>query len=146
MILPKLFLDISSLAFTGFLKIFRRTSNIILPFSTRHSLIFIGLFFEKFDKAKLIYHGVYILNPMTQKNGKLISMLLRRILIQIFSIANITMLRSGSFSCYYKLLTYFINFDKKFNFQFPLWFLRLWNQFGTNSEIFLKNLNTIIIY
>lgn len=42
--------------------------------------------------------------------------------------------------------SWFINFDKKFNFQFPLQFLKWWTQFGHVLEIFHDKLNGAIKY
>ena len=32
--------------------------------------------------------------------------------------------------------SWFVNFDKDFNYYFPLWFIRWWSQFGSTIEIF----------
>ena len=36
--------------------------------------------------------------------------------------------------------SWFVNFDKDFNSEFPLWFIRWWTQFGSAVEIFLAPL------
>ena len=33
--------------------------------------------------------------------------------------------------------SWFVNFDKDFDIEFPLWFIRWWSQFGSTVEIFL---------
>ncbi|KAL4610913.1 hypothetical protein ACB092_08G086800 [Castanea dentata] len=45
----------------------------------------------------------------------------------------------GSDSCYINenmTHSWFVNFDKDFNFDLPLWFIRWWTQFGSTTEIF----------
>ena len=36
--------------------------------------------------------------------------------------------------------SWFVNFDKDFDSEFPLWFIRRWSQFGSTVEIFLAQL------
>ena len=42
--------------------------------------------------------------------------------------------------------SWFVNFDKDFNSDFPLWFIRWWAQFGSTIEIFPKPLMNSFTY
>ena len=42
--------------------------------------------------------------------------------------------------------SWFVNFDKDFNSDLPLWFIRSWTQFGTTIEIFLEPLKDSFQY
>ena len=42
--------------------------------------------------------------------------------------------------------SWFVNFDKDFNSDFPLWFIRWWVQFGSTVEIFPEPLMNSLTY
>ena len=42
--------------------------------------------------------------------------------------------------------SWFVNFDKDFNSDFPLWFIRGWAQFGSTVEIFPEPLMNSLTY
>ena len=42
--------------------------------------------------------------------------------------------------------SWFINFDKDFNYDLPLWFIHWWTQFGSIVEIFPKPLMNSFTY
>ena len=121
----------------------KNTSKELKYYSTillHEKSIFIKPINDKYDKSRIIYHCVFILNIIIEEKWGLCPAITKPL-----PGSNIPYFVYDYIQAWFKFMLHqnvtmthsrFINFDKNFCSQLPIWFIHWWTQFGPITDFF----------